>query len=313
VGTRLRSAVGAAATLHAFFRLCDEAGPGCRFSGDSRHRFQDMARELRSDPLRFGGGFRFTYNDLVAITLSALYSGSAFPDLAWFLRDVERELAHRGKASAARLATSVARIGGDLGLARPQQQYPNFVESFPGVACSDGVNPRDYDLYRTGADTARREMGHFARLWHWALSACAVWPPRAGADQHLGPWTAATPHPVLVVGNYFDPATRYRGAVAASRLLPNSRLLSYAGWGHTAFFSGNFCVDQAVAHYLETLETPSEGAVCQPAGSPFPTRAERAQPAEAAERAVAAERARAGVGALLPASVRRVVQQWSRP
>ena len=41
--------------------------------------------------------------------------------------------------------------------------------------------------------------------------------------------------PVLVVGNYWDPATRYEGAVRVSRLLPSSRLLSSDSWGHTAY------------------------------------------------------------------------------
>jgi hypothetical protein len=109
-------------------------------------------------------------------------------------------------------------------------------------------------------------------------------------DRYLGPWTARTANPVLIVGNYFDPSTRYQGAVAASRLLPNSRLLSYAGWGHTVAFLGiSFCVDDAVTRYLVTTRTPPAGTVCQPEGSPFgPTAA-----ASAAQRQAAAARAAA--------------------
>jgi hypothetical protein len=58
--------------------------------------------------------------------------------------------------------------------------------------------------------------------------------------------------------------------VAASQLLPGSRLLSYAGWGHTAYFSaGNFCVDSHVTRYLLTGDVPAAGTVCEPEGSPF--------------------------------------------
>jgi hypothetical protein len=74
---------------------------------------------------------------------------------------------------------------------------------------------------------------------------------------------------VLVVGNYFDPATAYASAVTASQLLPNSTLLTYAGWGHTAFFGGSYCVDAAVTAYLTTQVTPPAGTVCPPAASPF--------------------------------------------
>ena len=75
---------------------------------------------------------------------------------------------------------------------------------------------------------------------------------------------------MLIVGNYFDPATPYAGAVGAARLLPNSRLLSYAGWGHVAFhLQHNACVDQRVSDYLLTARTPAPGTVCQP-DPPFP-------------------------------------------
>ena len=72
---------------------------------------------------------------------------------------------------------------------------------------------------------------------------------------------------MLVIGNYFDPATPYGGAVAAAHLLPGARLLTYAGWGHTAFLSaGSHCVDRAVTTYLHTVRAPRPGSVCRPEG-----------------------------------------------
>jgi hypothetical protein len=72
----------------------------------------------------------------------------------------------------------------------------------------------------------------------------------------------------LVVGNYFDNATDYAGAVASSKLLRNSRLLSYAGWGHTAF-GRNDCVTEYVAGYLLAGELPPRGTVCAANPNPF--------------------------------------------
>ena len=91
---------------------------------------------------------------------------------------------------------------------------------------------------------------------------------------------------MLVVGNYFDPATRYDGAVAASRLLPNSRLLSYAGWGHAAYLAGNFCVDSAVTRYLVTRPHPGGRE-----GVPAP----RDRPSAPRRRSVAAVRRRSSL------------------
>jgi TAP-like protein len=92
-----------------------------------------------------------------------------------------------------------------------------------------------------------------------------VWP----GHSYTGPWNAVTANPVLVVGNFFDPATRYEGAQTVAGLLPNSRLLSYAGWGHLAYWGLSSCIDTAVNAYLISGALPAPGTVCQPELTPF--------------------------------------------
>jgi pimeloyl-ACP methyl ester carboxylesterase len=269
-GVRLHSDDGALRTLGEFFRLCDAAGSDCAFSGNSRHRYARLTAELRKKPLQDESGDKITYADLVGITLGAMYDPSVWPDAAQFFADLERQ------AKPATLTRSRARLRADLGLAAAtQEQYPNVVEGAVGVICSDSVNPHSFTAWRRAAHTAAKQVRYFGRAWAWVASACAQWPTGVGADRYLGPWTARTSSPVLVVGNFFDPATRYQGAVTASRLLPNSRLLSYAGWGHTAYFGrGNFCINDHVTRYLVTTVTPPAGTICAPEGSPFgPTQA----------------------------------------
>ncbi|MFI7547291.1 alpha/beta fold hydrolase [Actinoplanes sp. NPDC049599] len=270
VGTRIGSADGAGRTLGEFFRLCDAAGPDCAFSGDASRRYAALAARLRGHPATITGPFSgetftFTHHDLIVVTLSALYRASIWPDLAFFLDGVQRQL------TPAVLGRRLATIRTGLGpAAAAPPDYPNDVEGAPGVACSDTLNPRDLPAWQRAADRAERQYGYFGRFWNWAWSACRSWPAGAGQDWHLGPWTARTAAPVLIVGNYFDPATRYQGAQAAARLLPNSRLLSYAGWGHSAYLiAGNTCVDTAVTQYLLTGQAPAPGTVCRPATSPF--------------------------------------------
>ena len=41
-------------------------------------------------------------------------------------------------------------------------------------------------------------------------------------------------------------------------------LLTYEGDGHTAFASGNRCIDRIVTRYLIDLEVPPEGTACRP-------------------------------------------------
>ena len=270
VGTRLGSADGAQDTLDEFFRLCDAAGPDCALAPDSSARFAAMAEQLLKHPATItdpvtGETFTVTYNDLIAVALGAMYAPFVWSDFAFLLADLEQQL------SPEVLGQRLAVIRTELGLAAaPQEEYPNFVEGFLGVLCSDSINPRSFQAWQSAADAADATFGYFGRLWNWTGSACRSWPATAGEDRHLGPWTAATSAPVLIVGNLFDPATPYHGAVAASELLPNSVLLTYGGWGHTAYGSaGNFCVNTHVTDYLLTGQLPEAGTVCEPEGSPF--------------------------------------------
>jgi TAP-like protein len=95
------------------------------------------------------------------------------------------------------------------------------------------------------------------------------------ADRYVGPWTARTSAPVLIVGNFFDGVTAHTGAVASDRLLRRSRLLSYAGWGHTAY-GRNECTRNYVNAYLLDGSLPPVGTVCPANPNPFLPSAVRA-------------------------------------
>ena len=70
------------------------------------------------------------------------------------------------------------------------------------------------------------------------------------------------------MGNYFDGVTGYTGARAVNQQLANSRLLSYAGWGHTAY-GRNDCTTAHVDAYLVGGTLPRAGTVCQANPNPF--------------------------------------------
>jgi pimeloyl-ACP methyl ester carboxylesterase len=293
--TRLRSDSGAMATLGEFFRLCDLAGDDCAFSGNSAARFAALRTRLLAGPIQVtvdGETFPFTYTDLIFSMLGALYSPFAWPFAAEFLAQVEES------ASAPALGAALARLRTSLGYVNKRgfPRYPNFLESFPGVACSDSDNPDSHADWFAAAESAEAKYGYFGRAWTWVSSICAVWPGQA-EDRYTGPWNARTANPVLVVGNYFDPATRYQGAQTVAGLLPNSRLLSYAGWGHTVYWGVSTCIDAAVNAYLINGILPAAGTVCQPEIDPF----QPAQPASAA----AGQTQRTLRAALLPERTKR--------
>jgi pimeloyl-ACP methyl ester carboxylesterase len=278
--TRLHSAVGAQATLKEFFRLCDAAGPNCAFAPHAARRYAQLYRALKDDPVSIANpdGTTFQYDEsfLIVDTLVTMYDSSSWPDFASFLADLET------RADASELAAR-------LSVLRQRTQavdYFNFLEGFPGVACSDSINPTSYSAWARAARASAGSDGLFGPIWTWVSSICADWPGH-DSDRYLGPFTHRTSRPVLVVGNLFDPATPYRGAVTAARLLPNSALLTVHGWGHTSLFL-SACADQAIGRYLLKSQTPPRGTVCEQDVVPFtqPTKVSKAASSPAAATAV---------------------------
>ena len=296
---RLGSDAGASSTLGEFFRLCDAAGDDCAFTPNSQARYGALADRLLQEPIEITdpfGTFRFTYADLVALTLGALYAPEVWPDLAGLLTEIE------AAASPTQMRQRVTTLARALGAPTAvQEDYPNVLESFPGVACGETDNPLRYQAWPAAAAAADEQHRYFGRPWTWFSSICQPWPGQ-DPDRYTGPWTAATANPVLVVGNSFDPATPYQGAQKVADLLPNSTLVTYTGWGHTAFASGNYCAVSTIVAYLTTRQTPPDGTVCQPEGTPFgPLAARKAQPANASIQA-----------ALIPDIIRRAATHTAR-
>jgi pimeloyl-ACP methyl ester carboxylesterase len=282
--TRLRSAKGAYETLLEFLRLCDAGGPNCAFSeGNPVRRFDRLARRLLREPVEFpdgeGGTFLVTYNELIGATLGVLYDPFSWPDWAVVLQQLW-EL-----TSPATAAASLQAVRARLGVGFQQEDYPNFVEGFPGVSCSETHNPSNVGAWSRAARAQDRQFKYFGRPWTWFTSACEPW-PGWDKDHYDGPWNRTTANRVLVVSNLFDPATPYHGAVTVDRLLPRSRLLTLAGWGHTSLGVSS-CVDAYVSRYFLTTKVPPRGTVCEPDVVPFaePAAAQAVQAGAAASKA----------------------------
>ncbi|ADB32040.1 TAP domain protein [Kribbella flavida DSM 17836] len=257
VDARLKSEQGAYQTLREFLRLCDAGGATCAFSGGNpTARYDALAARLRKQPITMpdgeGGSVVVTYADLVTTSLVAMYSPVDWPEFAKYLQGLD--IASAGAVRAARAA-----------LADPP--YTQGAEGFYGVWCTDSLNPSSASAWARAARAADRQWPYFGRRWIWGSSICANWPGR-DADRYLGPFSKPTAHPVLVVGNRWDPATRYEDAVSTSRILGRARLLTVSGWGHTSLFT-SACADGYASAYLLTGALPAAGTVCRPDAVPF--------------------------------------------
>jgi pimeloyl-ACP methyl ester carboxylesterase len=281
--TRLRSDEGAQETLERFFELCEEAGPDlCAIAPDAAGRYAELADRLRDEPVAIvdpesGEQVPITYQDLIAITLGALYDPFAFPFLADLVALIEAGGTPQELGAALRALDNASGVVDNDDVPAPHDdafpevpEYDNFVEDFPGVVCTDTDNPRSYRSWVRAGARADARFGYFGRLWTWASSPCALWPFR-DRDRYAGPWRTSTATPVLVIGNLYDPATRYEGAVRVRELLSNSALLTVDVPGHTSLgLSG--CAGAVTGAYLvdpDGTASSVDGEVCPQEFNPF--------------------------------------------
>ena len=265
---RMHSAEGAYRALIEILRRCDKAGGKyCAFAaGDPVKNFATIAARLRVKPLEITdeyGTYILTYADFVGGVLGTLYDPDAGDYLTQVLADIWAALsggspialAHRIRAARTSKAYDFP--------------YDNSLEATTGVLCTDGRHPRDAGSWPAAVARRDQQAPYFGRAWGWLSSPCArdTWTVR-DEDAYRGPFNHRTAAPVLLVGSFWDPATNYDSAVASSRQLPNSRLLSSNNWGHTGYGTGT-CVTKAVDAYLLTAVPPKKGTVCTDAPQPF--------------------------------------------
>ncbi len=253
-----------------FLRLCDAAGSECAFrtpEGSAR-RWERLASTIRRSPLELPDGTLYTYDFLIADATFAMYAPEVWggPEGAAALLDSLADAVltsdRSAAADAARLHTALLdQLTPDV----EEAEYANGLDAYYGNQCADTQYPHSFPAW-LAIDRYARLSSRFGPLWWWFNTGCARWP--VNADRYVGPWTARTSAPVLVVGNYFDGVTDYAGARATARLLRKSRLLSYAGWGHTAYGRSQ-CVIDNVDAYLLTVSLPPRGTVCAANPNPF--------------------------------------------
>jgi pimeloyl-ACP methyl ester carboxylesterase len=285
---RIHSADGAAKALREILVRCDRAGGQlCVFApGNPVKNFDLVANRLKKHPLVFedpfaGATITFSYADLIGTTLSYLYDPAGSDGIAYMMSDLiilteppaayatPKKVAVRKAAAkdfGKRLAAKDKAAAASKRLGFP---YDNSIEAFSSVLCTDGLNPADASAWPAAAAAADKRAKYFGRLWTWSSSPCAskTWTAR-DEDAYRGSFTHKTVNPVLIVGNYWDPATNYASAVKVAGLLPNSRLLTSDSWGHTAYGTSE-CVTAAVDAFLLQVKLPAKGTTCVGDSQPF--------------------------------------------
>jgi len=134
-----------------------------------------------------------------------------------------------------------------------------FVSGF-AVLCDDSATRRPALDYLPTQLATQAIYPRFGGLNFGAVvTACSAWPAAYTAPVA----NLRTPHPVVVIGNDFDPATPLAWSRAmATALGGKATLVRYQGGGHTVYTAGNDCIDHAVESYVRDLAVPPHGLTC---------------------------------------------------
>jgi pimeloyl-ACP methyl ester carboxylesterase len=243
-----------------FLSLCEQAGrANCKLAGDGdlTARVQALLARLSKGPIPAPRGpapHELKYGDLLLDIWSMLGSPTQWPELADELNE-----AANGDGSA------LANTFHD-----GRSNFESALVSAVALQCNDKpLLPFGTVLTYPRVMQHLTETNFLGRVEGWWLWApCASWQVPS-AERYSGPWTATTENPILIIGNEYDPRTKYANSVLASHRLGNAVLLTLQGYGHTSEADASTCLDDAVTQYLVTTTTPPAGTVCQTNRVPF--------------------------------------------
>jgi pimeloyl-ACP methyl ester carboxylesterase len=136
----------------------------------------------------------------------------------------------------------------------------NSTDAFYSVTCLDRPFTGTVDDVRRYAAEWAVTAPTFGAALAWGMLPCKDWP--ASGDV-VTDTKAAGSNPILVVSTKNDPATPYQWGVQLADELENATLLSWNGFGHTAYFEQSSCIDDTVNAYLLQGTVPASGFLCE--------------------------------------------------
>jgi hypothetical protein len=182
-----------------------------------------------------------------------LYSEDSWPSLSKMLTDLQN--------GSPDLAFQFA----DGYNGKTSSGYDHSVDVYTAALCLDGVYPTDLAGTRATMDTIAAAAPTIGAIfsysdWVQVSIACQNWPYKnvlQPAEIH-----AKGAAPIMVVGTTDDPATPYTGAVSLAKQLDSGFLVTRKGEGHTAYASGNNCIDDTVDAFLTKGTVPAKDPLC---------------------------------------------------
>lgn len=248
----LEQAAGFETALRSYVADCVRTTDNC-FLGDSVEEglatIDGLLAEIEASPLPTGSGRELRVGNAFYGVVAPLYNRDY-----WFLLSAALKAALEGKGDALLQLSDLYTSRG------PEGYTDNSAEALFAIMCLDDPTAIDFDEVEAQYAAFEAASPTFGRIFAWSLTGCRGSRVR-GASEPLE-IDGAGAAPILVVGTTRDPATPVEWAEALAAQLESGVLLRRDGDGHTAYNSGNECVDTAIEDYLLSGTVPKDPTHC---------------------------------------------------
>ena len=248
----LQQAEGFETALRAYVQNCLDSTDNC-FLGDTVDEglatISDLLDSIEEQPLPAGDRELQVGNAFYGV-ITPLYNRDY-----WFLLSTALTSALDGKGSA------LMNLADAYASRNPDGSYAdNSVEANYSINCLDDPSAVAFEEVPSLYPAFEEASPTFGRIFAWAMTGCrgiAVKSTEKPLDIR-GEGAA----PILVLGTTRDPATPLKWAEALSAQLESGVLVERDGDGHTAYNSGNACIDGIVEDYLIDGTVPDDPTSC---------------------------------------------------
>lgn len=248
----LEQAEGFETALRAYVQNCIDTTDSC-FLGDSVDEglaaIDGLLADIEESPLPTSGDRDLAIGNAFYGIVAPLYNRDY-----WFILSAALGSALDGNGQA---LMELA----DLYSSRGQDGYTdNSTEANVTINCLDDPSSVPFDQVREAYPAYEEASPTFGRIFAWSLTTCSGFTRRSSEEPLDIRGEGAAP--ILVTGTTRDPATPLKWAEALAEQLESGVLLRRDGDGHTAYNSGNECVDTAIESYLLDGDVPADPTDC---------------------------------------------------
>ncbi|PYH71127.1 alpha/beta hydrolase [Aspergillus vadensis CBS 113365] len=269
------------AAFDKFFEYCQTAGPSsCPFAlggdpDDLKSRYEQLLTNLISGPIAVPpsgnrGPEIITYSDVKSLVVQALYTPlKSFNLVARLLTELEQgngssfaDIKYEAKQWPAPPPCDSSKQYKAPGESDQEAGRTILCTDGPGL---DGTAKEEFRSYWNRLQGQSKAVGDF---WAEIRMSCVRIETRP-EWRYDGPFTGNTSHPLMFIGNTYDPVTPLRNAHTMARGFPESIVLEQNSVGHCTLSGPSLCTAKAIRQYFQTGELPGPGTVCQVEELPF--------------------------------------------